>query len=298
MKERSELHCHTKMSEMSGLADVRKLILKAKKMGMPAIAITDNDTVQAFPEAFREWRRAMRESGDREDSIKVLFGIEASMVDDLDAVIVNDKGQSFETDFVVIDTETTGLSPVFDKIIEIGAVRVSSGKIVDTFSSLINPGIHIPATISELTGISDEMVANSDCIEIVLPKFMEFCQGAVLVAHNAPFDIEFIRENLKRIGMSEDFTVVDSLNLSRMLLKDNKRHTLRDVAKALNIPIVNLHRALDDADLTTRVFLRFLDMMKEQGITTLQETKEYSVRNYVMIKGMIDHKIIIIPKTI
>ncbi len=292
MNERSELHCHTKMSEMSGLADVRELIQKAKEMGMPAIAITDNDTVQAFPEAFREWWR-----DDHDDSVKVLFGVEASMVDDQDAVVMNDKGQSFDSDFVVIDTETTGLSPVSDKIIEIGAVRISGGKIVDVFSTFVNPGIHIPEMITELTGISDEMIDDSDSIEVVLPKLMEFCHDAVLVTHNAPFDMAFVRENLKHISTSEDFTIIDTLNLARMLL-DIKRHTLSEVAEYLKIPVTNLHRAADDAELTARVFLRLIDILEKQSITTLQEAADYSVKNFAMTRHMISHKVIVIPTSL
>lgn len=296
MIERTELHCHTKMSQMEGLADVRELIEKAKKMGMPAIAITDHDTVQAFPDAFAWWE-VLSEKGDEDDGIKVILGIEASMVNDLDAVVMNDKGNSLDSDFVVVDIETTGFSPVSDKIIEVAAVKICGGMIVDTFSSFVNPGIHIPEMITELTGISDEMVADSDSIECVLPKLMEFCQDAVFVAHNAPFDIGFIRENLKHIGMSEDFTILDTLNLSRMLL-DIKRHLLSEVAAYLDIAVVNPHRAIEDANTTAKVFLRLIDILKEQGMSTLQEVAEHSVKNYVMTRKMISNRVIIIPTSL
>ena len=295
MKNRVELHCHTKMTEMEGLVDVRELIKKAKKMGMPAIAITDKGNVQAFPRAYDEWIRISAEyDGDDRYSAKVLFGLEAFVVNDQNIIVMNEKGQFFDTDYVVVDLETTGFSPVSDRIIEFGAIRISEGMIKDTFSCFVNPGMHIPDKIVELTGITNEMVSEADSIEAVLPRFLEFSKNAVLVAHNAPFDLSFIRENMIRTGINEDFTVIDTLKLSRMLLKDLNRHTLSKVASSLNIPIGNLHRASDDAELTAKVFLRFLGMIREMNITSLQELSRYSEKNYFMTRRMPGYKIIII----
>ena len=295
MKNRVELHCHTKMTEMEGVADVYELIRKAREMGMPAIAITDQYTVQAFPEAYHAWKMIDREhEGDKHDPFKVLYGLEAYMVDDQDAVVKGENGQFIDTDYVVVDLETTGFSSAKDRIIEVGAVRISDGKITERFSSFVNPGMEIPEQIVKITGISNEMVAGADPIEVVLPKLMDFCNKAILVAHNAKFDASFIRENMKKLGIGGDFTTIDTLNLSRILLKDLKRHSLREVATALKIPIGNLHRASDDAELTAEIFLHFLEMVKMRKIDTWHELNEHAKKNYHMTRRIPGRKIIII----
>ena len=294
MNNRAELHCHTKMSEMEGLTDVGELIRKAQKMKMPAIAITDYGNVQAFPEAYEAWIRASAECDEDENPVKVLYGLETYIVNDLDIIVLNDKGQSIYTDYVVFDLETTGFSAVSDRIIEIGAVKISNGQVTDSFSCFVNPEIQIPDKIVDLTGITNEMVSNAETINVVLPRFLDFCNNTVLVAHNAPFDLSFVRENMKKMGLKEDFTVVDTLHLCRLFLKDVKRRSLGNVAAALGIPIHNLHRAVDDAQLTSKIFLRFIDLMKEQNISLLSELSVRSRMNYSMTRTMAGYKTTII----
>lgn len=186
LEKRVELHCHTKMSELDGVSDVSAIVKQAAGWGHPALAITDHGVVQAFTEAFHT-------KLDNKD-FKIIYGVEAYLVDDLKRIIENPGGQNFDDTYVVFDLETTGLSPVNDRIIEIGAVKMCGGKVTDRFSTFVNPQIPIPFNIESLTGISDSMVENAGTIEEILPEFLEFCKGAVMVAHNAGFDVGFIKE--------------------------------------------------------------------------------------------------------
>ena len=209
VKKRVELHCHTKMSDMDGVSEAKDIVKRAYAWGHPAIAITDHGVVQSFPDANHVWedlwraekakrKEAGEENPDKNDFFKVIYGVEAYIVDDLNNIVTNEKGQSLDETFVVFDIETTGFSPVKNKIIEIGAVKVVRGEVTDHFSVFVNPQVPIPYEITQLTGINDEMVMEAETIEQVLPKFVEFCEGAVLVAHNANFDMSFINENIRR----------------------------------------------------------------------------------------------------
>ena len=193
-EKRVELHCHTKMSDMDGVSDAKAIIKRAYEWGHRAIAITDHGVVQAFPEAnhcFDSWGGVVPPDAD----FKVIYGVEAYLVDDMKGIVQNSKGQSMRGTFVVFDIETTGFSALRDKIIEIGAVRVEDGKIVGRFSEFVNPRIPIPFRIEKLTSINDSMVAGAESIDVLLPKFVEFCKGAVMVAHNAEFDMSCIEKN-------------------------------------------------------------------------------------------------------
>ncbi len=282
VKKRVELHCHTKMSDMDGVSDVKDIVKRAYKWGHPAIAITDHGALQAFPDANHVWEDLWRaekskrieageENPDKNDFFKVIYGVEAYLVDDLKEVVTNVKGQSLHNSYVVFDLETTGFSSIKNKIIEFGAVKVYNGEIVDRFSSFVNPQIPIPFDIEKLTGITDEMVMEADTIDNVLPLFLEFAKGSVLVAHNASFDMSFIEENGRRQGIDIDFTCVDTLGMSRALLPALAKHTLDAVAKALKVSLENHHRAVDDAQATSEIFIKMLQMVEEQNIHTLQE---------------------------
>ncbi len=260
-KKRVELHCHTKMSDSDGVADVRSLIERAKKWGHKAIAITDHGDVQAFTDA------AHNVSPD--DDFKILYGMEAYLVDDLRSPVKNAAGQRLDGKFVVFDIETTGFSPDKNRIIEIGAVKLENGKITDRFSTFVNPSVPIPYDIEKLTGISDEMVAGAPSIESVMPEFIEFSAGAVMVAHNAEFDMSFMKKNADPLGLSLERTVIDTVSLARILLPNMKRYRLDSIAKALHIPLDNHHRAVDDAESTALIFLKFVQMLAERDITTL-----------------------------
>ncbi|MGL5259210.1 MAG: PolC-type DNA polymerase III [Lachnospiraceae bacterium] len=282
IKKRVELHCHTKMSDMDGVTDAKVLVKKAYEWGHSAIAITDHGAVQAFTEAYHAWEDLWYKEKDRRkkegeknpspnDFFKIIYGVEAYLVDDLNCIAENDKGYDFSEEFVVFDIETTGFSPSFNKIIEIGGVKIKNGEVVDTFSEFINPLIPIPFEIQKLTGISDEMVINAKEIEEILPLFLEFAKDSILVAHNATFDMGFIIENVKRLGIQKEFTYIDTLGIARVLLSEQSKHTLDAVAKTLKIPLDNHHRAIDDATATAHIFNRFVTMLKEKNIQTLEQ---------------------------
>ncbi|MCI8813961.1 MAG: PHP domain-containing protein, partial [Lachnospiraceae bacterium] len=256
-EKRVELHCHTKMSDMDGVTDAKDLVKRAYEWGHRAIAITDHGVVQAFPEAhhcFDAWGGCVPPEAD----FKVIYGMEAYLVDDTKGMVQNDKGQKLTDNFVVFDLETTGFSPIANRIIEIGAVRVEGGKIVDRFSTFVNPQTPIPYRIEQLTGINDSMVMDAPEIGEVLPEFLKFCQGAALVAHNASFDVGFVERNCQQLGLSFDFTSVDTVGMARFLLPSLNRFKLDTVAKALQIPLYNHHRAVDDAGCTAEIFVKFV----------------------------------------
>ena len=287
VRKRVELHCHTKMSDMDGVSEAKDIVRRAYEWGHPAIAITDHGVVQSFPDANHVWedlwkeeKNRRREAGDsdpdRQDFFKVIYGVEAYFVDDLHEIATNDKGQDFSRDFVVFDIETTGFSPVTNRIIEIGAVKVSGGRITDRFSAFVNPEVPIPFEIERLTGIKDSMVIDAEKIESVLPQFLDFSAGCMLVAHNAGFDMSFIMENCDRQGIAHDFTYIDTVGMARVMLPAQKKHTLDAVAKVLGVSLVNHHRAVDDAEATAEIFVKLIAMMAKDGITTLTQINEMS----------------------
>lgn len=288
MRKRVELHCHTKMSDMDGVSDVKDIIKRAKKWGHKAIAITDHGCVQAFTDA--------NHSVSPDEDFKIIYGVEGYLVDDSKEIAMNEKGQALDGAYVVFDIETTGFSPVTNRIIEIGAVRVEAGEITDRFSAFVNPEVPIPFEIQKLTGINDSMVIDADTIEIVLPKFLDFAKDAVLVAHNANFDVGFIKENAKRQQMSADFTYVDTLGISRTLLTDQSKYTLDAVAKTLGIHLANHHRAVDDAECTAEIFVKFISMLKNDGIETLSALNELGRQSADAVKKLHSYHVIILAK--
>ena len=262
-EKRVELHCHTKMSDMDGVSECKDIVKRAMKWGHKAIAITDHGDVQAFPDANHAYGP--------DDNFKVIYGVEAYLVDDLKGMIENSKGQSLDAPYVVFDIETTGLAAEKNKIIEIGAVKVIDGKIVEKFSQFVNPKVPIPFEIEQLTSIKDEMVMDAPTIEEVLPRFMEFCKDAVMVAHNADFDMSFIKKNCDLQNITYDFTIADTVALARFLMPQLNRYKLDTIAKALNVSLENHHRAVDDAGCTAEIFVKFIAMLKERGIENLDD---------------------------
>ena len=290
-EKRVELHCHTKMSDMDGVSEAKDLVKRAHDWGHPAIAITDHGVVQGFTDA-----NHVIEDLDKDDPFKVIYGVEGYLVDDLTKIAENEKGQDLEGTYVVFDIETTGFSAVTDRIIEIGAVKVEDGKITDKFSTFVNPKRPIPFRITELTGITDEMVIDSPDIETILPQFIEFIGDAVLVAHNASFDVGFIEQNCKRQKIEADFTYVDTVALARVLLPALNRFKLDTVAKALNISLENHHRAVDDAGCTAEIFVKFVQMLKERELTTLAKVNEFGDLNPDSIKKLPTYHVIILAR--
>ncbi len=285
--KRAELHCHTKMSDMDGVTDAKALVKRAYEWGHPAIAITDHGAVQAFPEAnhamedidkaYRAKYKEEHPEATKEElkkvsaPFKVIYGMEAYLVDDTKGISVNSKGQSLHQAYVVFDIETTGLSNETCRIIEIGAVRVEDGKIVGRYSTFVNPEMPIPMKIEQLTSINDSMVVNAPVIEKVLPEFISFCEGAVMVAHNADFDMGFIIRECERQNIDREFTYVDTIAMARVLLPGMTSFKLDKVAKAVNVPLDHHHRAVDDAACTAEIFVRFVKMLDEREVHDLDE---------------------------
>ena len=307
VKKRVELHCHTKMSDMDGVSEAKDIVKRAYKWGHPAIAITDHGVVQSFPDANHVWedlwkaeKNKRKESGeadpDKQDFFKVIYGVEAYLVDDLHEIATNDKGQNFKQDFVVFDIETTGFSPVENRIIEIGAVKVCDGKIVDHFSTFVNPEVPIPFEIEKLTSIRDDMVVDAEKIESVLPEFLQFSEGCMLVAHNAGFDMSFIMENCDRLEIEHDFTYIDTVGMARVMLPTQAKHTLDAVAKTLGVSLLNHHRAVDDAEATAEIFVKLIAMMEKDGITTLSQINEKGKASPDIIKRLPTYHAIILAK--
>ena len=277
-EKRVELHLHTQMSSMDGVTHVKKYIQRAIDWGHKAIAITDHGVVQAFPDAMNAVGKA---------DLKVIYGVEAYLIDDLGNVVTMPRGQSLDDTFVVFDIETTGLSREVENITEIGAVKVQGGKIVDRFSTFVNPEKPISDEITKLTGITDEMVADAPLIQDVLPEFMAFCGDAVMVAHNASFDMGFIRTKAeKKCNMDIKNTVLDTLELSRSLLPDLKKHKLNIICEHLGVSLEGHHRAVNDAEATAEVFLKFIDMLVENKIYSVDDINVFSSRtiNYSKLK--------------
>ena len=287
-RKRVELHCHTKMSDMDGVSDVKDIIKRAKKWGHRALAITDHGCVQAFPDA----NHALEHG----DEFKVIYGVEGYLVDDLKEIVTGDKGQRLDGTFVVFDIETTGFSPVANRIIEIGAVKVDKGQVADRFSVFVNPEVPIPYEIEKLTGINDSMVMEAETIETILPQFLDFVGDAVLVAHNANFDVSFIKENAKRQQLPVDFTYVDTVGIARMLLTGQAKYTLDAVAKTLKISLENHHRAVDDAECTAEIFMKFIEMLAKEEVYTLEEMNEMGKSSVDAVRKLHSFHIIILAK--
>ena len=289
--KRVELHCHTKMSDMDGVSEVKDIVGRAHKWGHPAIAVTDHGTAQAFPDANHYIERL-----DKADPFKVIYGVEGYVVDDLTEIAVGAGDESLDDAYVVFDLETTGFSAIKDKIIEIGAVKVVNGEIVDTFSTFVNPRRPIPFEITQLTSITDEMVMEYPDIETILPQFLEFIGDAVLVAHNAGFDVGFMEQNCRYQEIEPHFISVDTVALARVLMPTLSKYKLNVVAKALNISLENHHRAVDDAGATAKIFVKFIQMLKDRNITTLKGINQFGNMNPDAIRKLPTYHIIILVK--
>lgn len=274
--KRVELHCHTKMSDMDGVSDVKDIVKCAMKWGHKAIAITDHGDVQAFPEA--------NHVAEHSEDFKVIYGVEAYLVDDLKGIVSDSKDQSLGGSYVVFDLETTGFSPAVNRIIEIGAVKVEEGAVVDRFSTFVNPQTPIPFRIEQLTTINDAMVIDAPTIEEILPRFMEFCEGCVMVAHNADFDMSFIKENCRRLGIGCSKTVLDTVALARVLMPNLNRFKLDTVAHALNVALDTHHRAVDDAGCTAKIFIKFIAMLRDRGIESLDAVNRLARSSVEMVQ--------------
>lgn len=286
LEKRVELHMHTVMSEMDSVVDIEKIVKRANDWGHPAIAITDHGVAQAFPIAAHA--KGMK------DGFKLIFGCEGYFVDDLKNLVINPKGQDLNTEYIVFDIETTGLSQKKNKIIEIGAVKVKDGEEIDRFSEFINPEEPIPYSIEQLTSITDEMVMHAPTVDVILPKFLEFCGDDIVVAHNAAFDTGFIKKNARDLGIKFDNTIMDTMTLSHVLLPELGKFTLDRVCKALNVKNEHHHRAVDDANATAKIFVKLYEMLVERGVKTVEDVNELgSASDDTIKKGRTYHGIIL-----
>ena len=288
-EKRVELHCHTMMSDMDGVAKVMSLAKRAHDWGHKALAITDHGVVQGFTDA-----NHFMHGLDKEDPFKIIYGVEGYIVDDLQDVAVNEKGQSLDDTYVVFDLETTGFSPIKDKIIEIGAVKVVHGQITDKFSTFVNPKVPIPFEITQLTSITDQMVLDAPTIEKALPDFLKFVGDAPLVAHNASFDVSFIEQNCRYQDMTPDFTSVDTVAMARILLPTLSKYKLNIVANALHISLENHHRAVDDAGATAEIFVKFVEMLADRNIYDLTRLNQFGSSNPDAIRKLPSYHVIIL----
>ena len=275
-EKRVELHMHTQMSQMDGMTSAKDLLKRAVKWGMKSIAITDHGVVQAFPEAYKYLEK------DHPD-LKVIYGVEAYLAPDKIPIVSSVKDQNIDTTYCVLDLETTGLSFRTEKITEVGIMKVKNGEVIDEFSCFVNPEKPIPQRVVEVTNITDDMVKDAETIEKVFPKILEFVEDSVLVAHNADFDIGFLKYNAKQLGYSLENTYLDTLRLARELFPDYKKYKLGIIAENLGIKVEVAHRALDDVDTTVKVFNVMLSMLKEKGVKKLEDIDKLE-------EGKVDYK--------
>ena len=331
-KKRVELHMHTKMSDMDGVSECKDLVKRAYSWGWPAVAITDHGNVQAFPDAnhvveqlYGDDCAARKERGlaplDRQDFFKVIYGVECYLVDDLKKMVTfgeteadpafaaegaeQENGRRAPEDYdiengqyVIFDIETTGFSAERSRIIEIGAVRYENGRKTGDFSEFVNPKVPIPFRITKLTSITDEMVLPAETIDKVLPRFLEFCRGCVLVGHNVGFDISFIRKNAKDLGLDCPFTTVDTIGMARVMLPGHKSYNLDAVGKLLNVVNPHHHRAVDDAATTAEIFLRLREMFLQRGVRTLGGMNALADQDPEVIRRLRPYHCILLAKNV
>ena len=263
-KKRVELHMHTNMSQMDAVTSAGDLVNRAYQWGHKAVAITDHGVAQAFPDAMKAADKINKD----EEKIKIIYGVEAYFMDDLVESVKGDADTGFDGTFICFDIETTGLSAARDKITEIGAVKVENGVITDTFSTFANPEMPIPQKITQLTGITDDMVKDAPSQSEAVGAFLEFAGGNVLVAHNAPFDTSFIAKACEDMGREYNYTSIDTVAISRAILTDIKNCKLDTVAKFLRLGDFNHHRATDDAEMLARIFINLCQRLTDDyGIT-------------------------------
>lgn len=285
MVKRIELHAHTSMSAMDGIASATKLIKRAQEWGHKAIAITDHGVVQAFPEAYE----ASKKYG-----VKVIYGVEGYLVNDDIPIMYGNSNYKFNDEFVVFDIETTGLSSVNDRITEIGAVIIKDKKVIARYNSLINPEMFIPEKIVKLTGITNDMVSKERTIKEVLPEFLAFIGDKPLVAHNAMFDLGFIKNKSAALGYEIKNTVIDTLQLSRNLLPI-KKHKLNNVCEYFGIKIDNHHRAQDDAEAAANILIEMFNLLEEKDIHSVANINNITKKT-VNYKSTESYHIIILVK--
>ncbi|MCI5772598.1 MAG: PolC-type DNA polymerase III [Clostridiales bacterium] len=272
-EKRIELHLHTQMSNMDAVTSAEKLIARAAKWGHEAIAVTDHGVVQAFPEAF---------AAAKKNKIKLIPGVEGYLTDD-DKAATGEGDLPLDAPIIVLDFETTGLNTQKDRVIEIGAVKLYHGQVVDSFSMLVNPGMVLPAKITEITHISDQMLRDAPPAAVAIPKLMAFMGDCPIAAHNAQFDCSMLASELKRLGETHQVLQIDTLTLARKLYPELKSHRLGSVCKHLHVSLKGAHRAVNDAAATAQCLARMLEDAEKRGAKTVKDlnqvSKDYTLGN-------------------
>ena len=262
-KKRVELHLHTQMSQMDAVNSAKELIDRAVYWGQDAIAITDHGVCQAYPDAMH--------ASDHNKKIKVIYGMEGYLVDDTKLITYDLTDADPDSKFVVFDIETTGLYKERDRIIEIGAVKVENGQVTDRFSSFIDPECRIPAETTELTSITDSMVKGAPKFHEIIDEFIDFCDGAIMVAHNANFDMGFMKEKSKGCGRSFEKPYIDTMVLMRCMFPKLPNARLDTLCKQMGVINAHHHRAVDDAEATAQAFIKMLGQLSESGKNNIAE---------------------------
>ena len=281
-EKRVELHTHSKMSEMVGVTDIEDLIKRAKEYGHSHIAITDYSVVHSYPSAYKTVKSISKSAQTEEEKINIIFGCEMYMVDDEVEMITNPKDLNIdEEEFVIFDIETLGLNSHKNEIIEIGAVKLKAGRIIERFGQLIDPKKKVPPHITNITNITDDMLRGMPTIDKVINDFMNFVGDAVLVAHNAPFDMGFIKRDVKKyLGKELKNSVIDTLQMARDLYPEQRKYGLADMNKLLGLSLESHHRAVDDAQATANMFIIFLDKYREKKVIELKDINGAFSLNY------------------
>lgn len=283
-EKRVELHLHTTMSAMDAMTSASKLISRAAKWGHKAIAITDHGVAQAYPEAMEYGKK---------NNIKILYGLEAYLVDDEQVIASNVEDENIMSDYVILDIKTTGKSYLWDEIIEIAAIKISAGKVVDKFNELVNPKMDIPYSISEITKITNDVLIDKDDISIILPKFLEFCSGAVLVSFDLEFIMSFLRKKCKELSLELPQKTLNALLLSKLLVTQVKKFKLLTVARKLGIPVNKYNRATDNVRIISDILIICFEKLKERNVNTLNELNEFYHKEFDAKKEDTYHLIIL-----
>ena len=287
-EKRVELHMHTQMSQMDGLTSATDLLKRAVSWGWKSIAITDHGVVQAFPEA----HKFLGKTG---ADLKVIYGVEAYLAPDKNPCVFNDRGQKLDIEYAVLDIETTGLSFRTEKITEIGIIKIKNGEEVARFECFVNPEKPIPEEVVNITHITDDMVKDAETIDKVMPKMLEFLGDSVIVAHNAGFDVGFLKYNAELLGYKLDNTYIDTLRLARDLFPDYKKYKLGLIAEKLGIKVEVAHRATDDVITLIKVFNVMLEMLKEKNVERLRDI-DPAVAGEINVKNLETYHAIILAK--
>ena len=286
VKKRVELHMHTQMSQMDAITPCADLVKRAVSWGWNAIAITDHGVVQSFPDA----HKLLEKTG---DDIKVLYGVEGYFVPDKDPGVFNSKGQSLDCEYCVLDLETTGISCQTEKITEVGIIKYKNGEVIDEFECFVNPEKPIPPRVVEITHITDDMVKDAETIDKIIPKIIDFIGDSVLVAHNADFDIGYLKYNFEKYGYKLENTYIDTLRLAKAIFPDLKKYKLGLIADSLNIQVDVAHRALDDVKTLVAVFKVMIDKTKEEHGKTIDD---FDLKFETDFRKLPSYHIIIIAK--